>query len=209
MQGSDGVTLARIIETVAGAGFASPRRVRAICDNLRRLDTVWVAGDRRTRRDKPLRFGDWLEAALVELLETVLRAANPWFDRAADVDGVLLARVLASRIDLLKLQSNRLSPSSPEDFFLEHVAGYPMVLELIAAPLASRAVSRKGLARVYGVSRPHVANLIAHAEDRGWIRTHGERRAISLAPATSARLRRWVAHELAIVICAVETSVPR
>ena len=206
LQADGGVTRARIIAIVSGNGLASARRVRAICDNMERLGVVAPAPGRHGYRDKPLCFGGWLETALVDWLEILVRAAAPWIDRTVPIDAATLARLFYHRVDALDRHGFDLAAGWPEiRFFQEHEAGYAILLDLASQDAGSPGVSRKGLSRAYGVSRFYVAGLIARAEERGWIESKGDRRAISLTPATRSRLRQWIARELAAVVVALET----
>jgi hypothetical protein len=206
-QGDHGVTMSTLIKVLARSGFASQRRVRAICHNLERLGAVSPAVQGDDRRQKPILFNSWLEAGLILWLDALLLAASPWLDRPIFADKPALVTMFRYSIDNLEQHRFHLSNGWPEIlFFMERVAGYPILLDILGVTLslASKGpgVSRKALARVYGVSRPHVSGLLAHGEGQGWLCTHGERNGLTIHGPVIRRLKLWGAREIAWTIMA-------
>ncbi len=208
-QSDNGVTMSTLIKVVARSGFASQRRVRAICDNLERVGAVSPAVQGCDRREKPILFNSWLEAGLIIWLEALLLAASPWLDRPIVADKPALVTAFRHSIDNLEQHRFHLSNGWPEIlFFMERVAGYPILLDILGVTLSGTSlikepgVSRKALARVYGVSRPHVSGLLAHGESQGWLSTHGERNGLAIHGPVMRRLKLWGAREIAWTVMA-------
>lgn len=205
----DGVTLADIIRTVTSAGVASSRRVRAIYDNLDRLGAITSRDMVSDRRRRPFRIGSWLEAALVDWLSIWIDAARPWLTTQPVADRETLSIVFCFFSDALTKAAFYPGIDFPEvRFFLERAAGYPILMEvagyLVDSMNAGVPVSRKGLARRYGLSRSHIAGLLVAAEARGWFSFPHGRHELTVARATRARLRQWPVREIAWIVLALE-----
>jgi len=207
----DGATLAAIISIIETAQIASARRVRSICDNLVRLGVVTREPAMHDNRARPLRFGSWLEPTLLAWLSLRIEAARPWLSRPAIADLPTLVQLLRYEVNALAGAGFYPGRAWPElRFFLDHTAGYPILLELIcqildpAGPAVIVGVSRKSLARRYGVSRPHVAGMLLAAEARGWFLGCRGRTDIAVSPASADRLRRWPAREIAWTVLALQ-----
>ena len=207
----EGVTLADMIHTVTSAGVASSRRVRAIYDNLDRLGAITSRSMASDRRRRPFRIGSWLEAALVDWLSIWIDAARPWLTTQPVADRETLSTVFCFFSDALRKAAFYPGITFPEvRFFLERAAGYPILMEVTGYlgdsmnEGAAMLVSRKGLARSYGLSRPHIAGLLAAAEARGWFSFPHGRQELTVARATRERLLQWPVREIAWIVLALE-----
>ncbi|WP_165912267.1 hypothetical protein [Novosphingobium sp. PhB165] len=204
-QGEGGITLARIIKLVTGSAIASSRRVRALCDNLDRMEIISPLPDCGGRREKPLRFGGWLQPALIAWLEVFVQAVLPWVTGPVLPDNGSLLRLLTWHLRVVEACGLAVLEPWPEvRFFLERVAGFPFLMELIAADPAKALLSRKGAALAYGVSRRHIAILVSHAEKQEWIEVEQGGWSISLSATSRNRLRKWIAKEFAIAVLALD-----
>ncbi len=205
LQGDGGITLARIIKLVTGSAVASSRRVRAICDNLDRMEIISPLPDPTGRREKPLRFGGWLQPALILWLEVFVQAVLPWLAGPVAADNAALVRLLSSHLRGLERFGLEIVAPWPEvRFMLERLAGLPLLMDLMTGAASRATLSRKSTALAYGVSRRHIAVLISHAEEEGWIVVDGLGRSLALAATTRMRLRTWISQEFAVAILALQ-----
>lgn len=163
------------------------------------------------RRRRPLRFGNWLEPALLEWLALRIESAGPWLSTPCVADRKTLMLLLGHDVAALAEAAFYPGLACPElRFFLDRAAGYPILIELISALLDAdgasviAGVSRKSLARSYGLSRPHVAGMLAKAESHGWFAGTRASTDISVMPDSLARLRGWPAREIAWTVLALE-----
>lgn len=205
LQGEGGITLARIIKVVTGSAVASSRRVRAICDNLDRMEIISPLPGPLGRREKPLRFGGWLQPALILWLEVFVQAVLPWLAGPVVADNAALIRLLSLHLrGLERFGLEILGPWPEVRFLLERLAGFPLLMDLMAGAAGRPALSRKSAALAYGVSRRHIAVLISHAEEQGWVEADGADQSLALAATTRTRLRTWISREFAVAILALQ-----
>jgi hypothetical protein len=206
-QSTEGVTLARIAAAAERLDFASVRRVRAICGQLERLGAAHPMGPGGDRRQRPLRFGGaWLEQALLEWLRLAMRALERWLEPLPDCDLSAVGRLCRFTVSALEQGKDHPVPAWPAYRQVrDHVAGWPVLAELVgaapadAAAPAAFAVSRKGLALAHGVSRIHIASLLALFEELGWLVRPDAGARLAFAPQSLSRLRVQLARELAWV----------
>ncbi len=206
-QGEQGVTLAAITAVVSRQGYASPRRIRAICDNFMRLGLARAGGLHLDRRERPLQFGYWFEDSLLGWLEIMSISLRPWMQQSPRVDRPTLLALVRRGADEIE-QRDPFASWSDLRALLDRVAGYPILLEMIASSTVQGEcfvpdISRKRLAHSYGVSRPHVAGLVAHCERVAWLQDIGGR--LAFLPHAFRRLRFWIAREFAATKLTIES----
>lgn len=210
-QGSPGVTLADI-QRVVCSHLASPRRVRALIEELERtagISRVQARGDTRRRL---IIMGGWLPGALDVWAGAYVRVVGQWFPRRAQrfPDGVRACATaliagwanLHARYGFLLTEGCALV-----SMIMNRLGGHPMLLELIgsAVPAADGSalarLSRKRLARSVGLSRAQITKLLAACEQRGWLRRDaGAGSFVQVFAVAYGELRRWIAREIAFVL---------
>lgn len=205
-QTEQGVTLAAITGVVSAMGYASARRIRAICDNFVRMGLTTRGPEHTDHRTRPLLFGRWFEEALLGWLDIMLVAISPWMVWRLRPDRVTLFGLVQLGVARIARDNPFLSWSDVRAL-LDRLAGYPLLLDLIGSAALQNghvvpAITRKKSALVYGVSRPHVAGLIAHCEQAGWLHDGGGR--LAFQPSGFNRVRLWIATEFAAAKLALE-----
>jgi hypothetical protein len=200
------VTLAAITAIVSGLGYASPRRVRAICDNFTRVGLTARAAGQSDGRKRPLRFGCWFEESLLGWLDIMLAAIRPWMAWRPNADRATLLVLVYHFVARLQLQDPFLYWSDMRAL-TDHLAGYPLLLDIIASAALRNGnwvltISRKRSAAVYGLSRPHIAGLISQCEQVGWFHSMGD--GLAFLPLGFSRVRLWIAREFAATKLALD-----
>jgi hypothetical protein len=196
-----GAPAQRLIDGLASHGLASPTRARSLIRLLQAqgaIEMLFDPADRRRRllRPSPLLNGlhrDWLAA---NLAATELVSDLPLPSRQlADTPGLVetyLTEVMRRHVR----DGFTVFTDFPEvAAFMDHRGGYMLMLALAGADAG---FSRSGLARASGVSRAHLAALLAQAQARGWVLRQPPRHEIALAPPFSVQISGWIARELAL-----------
>ncbi len=207
---TDGVTVTRLAALLGKRKLASPGRTHALVGVLRAAGAIEPAGPSPDNRERPLR-----PTALM------LAQAARWVERSL-APAALVTPLPAPAADLVRRPgfveryfAHMVAPYAREGFILydgfpeiermmKRQGGYVLMLEMLrtaqrsAAGTLSANVPSGPVAARLKISRAQVRSILRMAETRGWLalRARGSR-VIELDPAFAARLRHWVATELA------------
>lgn len=194
---SGGLTLARIQRLCVDLGMMSPGRAVAMLARWRLLRHVELAADQPDRRKRfytPTASMRWMllrqlhkDVAALAVIEPEAQAVA---DRFATPE---IARKFVIRFGewLIELMRQYDELRGAADLFPEHQAGLLVLNALLLSgepgdvfpPAGSVRYSIAGLARRFGVSRPHVRKLLRDAERRGILRLGGDEGTCLLEPA--------------------------
>ncbi|WP_137134375.1 hypothetical protein [Rhizobium sp. FKY42] len=199
--------LASVQSQVVRLKWASSRRVRALVEWLEWAGSVRKAAPSGDLRKRPWYITGWLQATIDALLELFLTVTHPW--RMPDFLTTIATQMsmfLANLNQMMQTTANWTVWSSESRLFANHVAGFPILLDLLRAcmeanwPSAGVFFSRKALAKAYNISRAHVTKILAQAERLGVVR----RRDAFVVIASSAKVNvlRDIAYQFAFLLSA-------
>lgn len=183
---------------------AGPRAVRGALGEAQVAGLISITPDRHDRRRHIVRptlrlaqimgFGLAIRLKALEHVRPLPKPAADWAGRPAT-----LALFLGRNVEAYAHGGFILSADYPEvAAFMERRAGYPLLLDLIASCRVVNGgvvatVSPSEAAAHYGVSRAHVRKVLA----AGWLTLTGPGGQLRLSAQSYARLRHWIALELA------------
>ncbi|MBN8605487.1 MAG: hypothetical protein J0L81_01065 [Caulobacterales bacterium] len=202
------VAEADICRLLGAGALASRRRIGNHIVKLERLGFVHRAGA-ADRRRRPVAPTPKLEALLNRWVRALSGAAASLCggDRAA-----------LERTDLARFYLQQVMASHQKGFsaFADVPAigrlaalsrGHAFVLELLRAAVQSQSLeirfSRREFAKLYGVSRTHVIDLLAECE-RARLITQSRARTLLLSPIFISDARRWAAINFALAAAALQ-----
>lgn len=204
LEPAGGAPVQAMIDALHGGGLASPTRARALIRMLVAQGAVQVIADPADRRRRLLRptalltdlHRDWLAANLTAaaLVQPLPRAPRALADTPGLVERYFTQVMLRHARDGFTVFTDFPEVAA----FMDHRGGYLLMLALAGSGAGGDNFSRSALARASGVSRAHVAALLAAAQARGWVQRQPPRQTISLAPAFAAQMAGWIARELAL-----------
>ncbi len=205
-----GVTVTRLAELLGKRKPASPGRTHALAGALRAAGAIESAVQSSDNRERPVRATALMLAQAARWVERSLAPAElvtPLPARAADLARRpgFVERYFVHMVTPYIAEGFILYDGFPEvERIMQRAGGYVLMIEMLrtatwgAGGMLSAHIPSGTVAARLTISRAQVRSVLRMAEARGWLalRARGNR-IVELDPAFAARLRHWVATELA------------